>query len=382
MTASLLILGDFCLENSGTPVLSPELQNMMDDCDFVSVNLEGPVRCDAEPALKVGPHLMQDSETISLLRGWGVNMLALANNHIMDYGTEGLRETLLSTKEFICVGAGLNFDDVYSYTVREVSGIRIAFAAFSEAQFGVLLDEEGSFGGTGYSWIGHPQARHLIRRAREEADIVILQAHAGLESVHIPLPEWRSCYREFIDMGADIVIGHHPHVVQGQELYKGKYIYYSLGNMYMDRSFATKDQCAGGGVVVNISENNELKTQWVNIRSEKHQISIDKTSEAQASFEHATYILRDGQAYRREVAVICDQFWEKYYSRYYEKALNGFGIDVRFLGGLRFIKQIAKKVLPKYDDGHKENALMLIHNVQIESHRWVVQRALYKIVGS
>ena len=64
--------------------------------------------------------------------------------------------------------------------------------------------------------------------------MLIVQVHAGVELLDVPIPEWRAKYRQLIDLGADVVIAHHPHVMQGIEEYKGKLICYSLGNFYFD----------------------------------------------------------------------------------------------------------------------------------------------------
>jgi len=230
MPTKLIFLGDYCAAGVGNPTLAPDLHSMLSTADVVCVNLEAPtISREHRPSPKAGPSICQPASALETCKRWGVTHFVLANNHIMDYGVVGLHATLGQLNEENFFGAGLSFERAYRPCFLEAAGKRVALLAFAEAQFGVLQsnsDREAA----GYAWVDHPQARQAVRNARAESDFVIVQVHAGLEMVDLPLPEWRVRYREFIDLGADLVIGHHPHVIQGGECYKGKMIYYSLGN--------------------------------------------------------------------------------------------------------------------------------------------------------
>jgi len=375
MSAKLLFLGDFCIEGGGGPNLSSELLNMMRTSDVVSVNFEGPIRCNAEPFPKVGPALSQNALVASLLKSWGVNFVCLANNHIMDYGSSGIKHTLNILDDFQVIGAGNTLDEAYSSQIIDIRGISVAMLAFSEAQFGAYTDENYNDNvGGGYAWVGHPLARKAVQTAREEADYVIVQVHAGLEMVEIPLPEWRMCYRELIDLGADLVIGHHPHVIQGHELYNGKDIYYSIGNFFMDR-MTNSYGIQGGGVEVDVSDLG-VRTTFIPLKIEEGSVLIDMSDNARVQFDRATFILENCNEYRVKIDEVCEQYWELYYSKYYEFSLNGFGLKLSLSSLYRFTKSLIKNFFSTGKTNQSLKTLMLIHNTKIETHRWVVERAL------
>jgi poly-gamma-glutamate capsule biosynthesis protein CapA/YwtB (metallophosphatase superfamily) len=81
------------------------------------------------------------------------------------------------------------------------------------------------FDSIGCSWINHHRFNSIIKEAKTKVDYLIAITHAGLEMVDLPLPEWRDIYREMINMGCDAIVGGHPHVPQGYEIYNGKPIF-------------------------------------------------------------------------------------------------------------------------------------------------------------
>src|SRR5690606_3657601 len=116
----------------------------------------------------------------------------------------------------------------------EINGIKIGFFAGTSCDFSALKDKWTDKDKVGCSWINQIQVNNIIRTAKEQCDHLIILSHGGIEFMDVPLPEWRDRYRELIDLGADAVIGTHPHVPQGIEIYNKKPIFYSLGNFYFD----------------------------------------------------------------------------------------------------------------------------------------------------
>ena len=112
------------------------------------------------------------------------------------------------------IGAELSFDKAYDPLVVNIKGIKFGFINASEAQFGALTTNESE---SGYAWINHKRINETVIHLKEveSVDYIIFFAHAGLEHYDIPLIEWRNRYKELCDLGADCVIGSHPHVPQG-----------------------------------------------------------------------------------------------------------------------------------------------------------------------
>jgi len=199
-------------------------------CHTALANLEGPVlesaECEFAPRRKAGPALRHRTMPVFATHPF----VSLANNHMMDYGAEGLAatESALEGLGMEHVGAGGNEADARAPVVLESCGVRVAVIACCERQFGAAGPAE-----PGVAVLG-PWVFEAVRRARAAADAVIVSLHAGVEM--LPWPEaWR---REFckalIKAGADIVHGHHSHVPQAFEEYEGGLITYGLGNCIVD----------------------------------------------------------------------------------------------------------------------------------------------------
>jgi len=369
----LLFTGDLCLSNNNSPVLGDPISNLFASADIVCANFEAPlIQPGTKAAPKAGPSIHQTDQVLCLLEQCGITHLSLANNHIMDYGVSGLRYTLDKLNGYTIHGAGFSLEEAYRPIFHEKDGQRIALLAFGEAQFGALGMEP--FQQSGFAWVDAPLARQAVIKARQEADWVIVQIHAGLEMVDIPLPEWRERFREFIDLGADLVIGHHPHVLQGSETYKNKTIHYSLGNFYMDVMLKQANPGSGGLLEVVI-QGNELKSKLIPLKVTLAAIDIDCSDEAISYYQSLCTKIGVDSEYFSEINSICEEFWEEVYSGYYESATTGLGTTPNFLA----VRRIARRLLGfivRRQWNNEANELMLIHNIRIESHRWVVERAL------
>ncbi|MGE5357576.1 MAG: CapA family protein, partial [Bacteroidales bacterium] len=151
----------------------------------------------------------------------------LANNHVLDYGLDGLRETLdvLGEGGVLTVGAGLSGDEVFAPLTLTVNGTTIHVVNFSEGE-----DLTASDGGPGVFGWEIDRVAETVARCRKQGGVVIAIGHCGLEYIPYPPPYVVAAFRHIADAGAHAVIGHHPHVPQGIEWYDGTPIVYSLGN--------------------------------------------------------------------------------------------------------------------------------------------------------
>lgn len=372
----LIFTGDLCISGAIRPTLSDAVASLLNSADLVCVNVEAPfIDMGARPAPKAGPSIFQTDFALDLIKDCHATHVNLANNHIMDFGVAGLETTIRRLDGISILGAGLSYRSAYQASFFVHEGQRVGLLAFGEAQFGVLqseiLDQQA-----GFAWIDSPDARMAVLRAREQADWVIVQAHAGLEMVDIPLPEWRQRYREFIDLGADIVVGHHPHVCQGSECYKGRMIHYSLGNFYMDVMLQQLDPGSGSLLEVAI-EKGQLSSRLIPLRVTRERIDLDASDESYSIYQLRCTKLTDERTYIQEIDDICESYWIDIYSKYYESALTGVGTKPRKLSIFRVISRLLSLLfLQRWDERRHE--LMLIHNIRIETHRWVVARALSK----
>jgi len=248
--ASLAVTGDFMLargvaramRENGTLYPIEKVRNHLSAADLAFANLESPIGVKGSPLPGKQIWFQAAPEAIELLTAAGLDGVTVANNHIMDYDEESFLETLdmLQQAGIPWTGGGRNLAEARRPLVLEARGVRIAFLGYSEfADLFFSWDYPRSFAANddrpGVPAIREDWLAEDIRQAREAADVVAVALHWGVEFVNYPTAEQQRLARYMVDQGADLVLGYHPHAIQGFELYKGKLIAYSLGNFIMDR---------------------------------------------------------------------------------------------------------------------------------------------------
>jgi poly-gamma-glutamate capsule biosynthesis protein CapA/YwtB (metallophosphatase superfamily) len=180
-----------------------------------------------------------DPGTEIALKNAGFTIMSLANNHIPDFGEKGILDTMqyLEQAGIKHVGAGANLEEASRPKYIEKNGLVLAFLAFNDSDVvpGYYGADENS---PGTALMDIELMTQRVREAKENADHVIVNMHSGTEYVPNPNDRQVNFARAAIDAGAEIVIGHHPHVVQSAEIYQGKYIFYSLGNFVFDQMWS------------------------------------------------------------------------------------------------------------------------------------------------
>jgi len=236
MKVNIFICGDIVntKKDSGL-IISTELEKIIKSADFSICNFEAPIENAGSSIVKSGPHIRQKKATLLGLKKQGFDLIQLANNHMMDFGEDALKETVTQASKvgLETVGAGLNYQNAYTPLIKKINGITFGIINACEAQFGVL-DYSKDKNSSGYAWINHNQIDKNVLELKKLCDFILVLSHAGLENYSIPQKEWRERYRHLCDLGADIIIGTHPHVPQGYEEYNNSFIFYSLGNFYFD----------------------------------------------------------------------------------------------------------------------------------------------------
>lgn len=168
----------------------------------------------------------------------GIDVVTLANNHILDYGLEGLNNTItiLDSIGILHCGAGMSKADAQEPAIFETNGHRIAVFGYSMT-FPKEFWATDSTGGTNYPY--DKNLKRNLQKYNSLVDLTVVTFHWGKELSHIPKGYQKRVAHRCIDLGADLVLGHHPHVLQGFEIYKNRLIAYSLGN-YAFSSYSTK----------------------------------------------------------------------------------------------------------------------------------------------
>jgi len=205
--------------------------------DVTVANLETPVAVKGTPETNKEYVYNSPPEAIPAMKAAGVDLVNLANNHSMDQGESGLVDTMKILEEngIAYVGAGSDADRAYAPVLLERNGVKIAFFGFSR-----VIPEVSWYAGKNKPGVAATydptKAVEAIRAVREQADLIVVVAHWGKEKTDYPVDHQKTLARAYIEAGADLVVGGHPHVLQGFESYRGKWIAYSLGNFVFTRS--------------------------------------------------------------------------------------------------------------------------------------------------
>jgi len=192
--------------------------------------------------------------TIKFFIDSNLKAVAIANNHTMDYGPKALVRMmeLLNQNNIINFGGGKNISEAFMAKYSIIKGVKFAFISVNaiENEFTIA-----KFNDAGTAYFSFNNLQKEIIDAKNNADIVIVMPHWGEE--HNPQFNsfQKSSAHKFIDWGADIILGNHPHIVQGNEIYKGKYIFYSLGNFIASGFYGNKD--SSQGEIINFDINNK-----------------------------------------------------------------------------------------------------------------------------
>lgn len=195
--------------------------------DLNIVNVECLIGDAGEPITKSGPHLKTTKKAVESLTEANFHVGTLANNHIMDFGEDGLLHTMeyLKTRGLDLIGAGATHEEATKPYISTIKGTKVAVINCAEGEFSRSID-----GGPGVYGLEDEQLDRQIRDLKTSCDVVIVIFHGGREYAPTPPPYIVQSLRRAVKAGADAVIGHHPHVPQGIEIYKGVPIAYSLGN--------------------------------------------------------------------------------------------------------------------------------------------------------
>jgi len=263
---SILFLGDVMLsrgvayqitKNNDLYYSFRNIQLLLQQNDFVFANFESPLI--NGPEIHSGEtNFRVDENMVPILKELNFSILSLANNHMLDFGQKGLLNTLkiLDENKIQYVGAGQNYQEAHQYKILEKNGIKFAFLAYNDSDV-VPKTDEAAESRPDTALMDVEALKKDVARARAAADFIIVSMHSGTEYQERPNSRQIEFGHAAIDAGADLVIGHHPHVVQKVEKYKNGYIFYSLGNFIFDQMWSEKTK-EGAAIQISFSKN-EIK---------------------------------------------------------------------------------------------------------------------------
>lgn len=233
------------IDQKGLPFIFQDVENRLKEADFVTGNFENPV-LDSEKDFEKQDkniHLFAKSDILPSLKELNFTVLNLANNHAMDYQQEGLMHTLeeFSKVDIDYVGAGINRKEATDIHYKTVNDVKIATLGISDVFVANSVATKTEAG------IASARPSRFIPRigdASRNADLTIVHVHWGEEYDTLPSERQRELAKAMANAGADIIIGHHPHVLQPVEIIDDTVVFYSLGNFVFDQGWSNTRETA------------------------------------------------------------------------------------------------------------------------------------------
>lgn len=212
-----------------------QITPLLQQADITVGNIESAIGDTGTPAAK-SYTFRAPPEAANVLALAGFDIVSLANNHALDYGPEALRQgmELLERNRITPVGAGANAGAAHAPAITQINGLTLAFLGYLHVPVESRGFDTETWTATvntpGLAWAQPEQIMADVTAVQSQADVVIVLLHSGYEYVEAPSPPQIAAAHAAIDAGADLVIGHHAHILQGVEFYKDGVIVYGLGN--------------------------------------------------------------------------------------------------------------------------------------------------------
>ena len=338
MKTTILIGGDTCpvgrnedmFRRGDAQSLLGDLLPEFERADLSIVNLECPLIERESPTEKCGPSLSAPMACVNGLKAMGVDVVGLANNHIMDHDAQGLRTTIKALQEqgIAHVGAGENIEEARRILVREVNGIRIGILAVAEHEFGIASKTE-----PGANPIGVIDFVRNINTHRSEYDELIVLVHGGNEYYPYPRPGLMKMCRFYVEQGASAVICQHSHCVGCMETYQGSPIIYGQGNFLFDFPSKQAGWCEGMLICLEIDNIGNFETRLIPYRQADGQsgacrMMANEESNWQSAFDRRSRHLASPQMVEEKWHTFCRDN-----KRYYLHNIHGKPGILRRLAG-------------------------------------------------
>lgn len=286
-TGDVVFSGYFANMESQSSVLDEKIVSFLSDTDHCICDIEGPIISGQEITHKVAIRSLP--QIYGFLKRINGDILCLGNNHILDYGNKGLCETLEFSKKnhLQTIGAGKNIDDASKELIlsNEVGLLSIRY--FNKHDRATRL-ESGCL-----IWDEDEIIKERIKTIKKNCRWCVLVIHGGNEFCPMPFPDVRKRYLKFLEWGADIIVGHHPHVVQNYEILGEKIIFYSIGNFVFDDEYMRTQQEAKIGILLKIDfqDDGYLWTHLpICIDGDSHKISETEKPAIFRDIQEAEYI--------------------------------------------------------------------------------------------
>lgn len=311
-------------------IIDEKLLNCIRKADFRIFNLEVPLTDELRPVLKDGPNLFSPVSAIKGIKRLNPDVLAIANNHILDQDEQGLLQTIsqLDKNGIKHVGADSNLEKAVIPLILEKDGIKVGIYACAEHEFSIA--GEKSAGANPFDPLESPDH---ISALKGQSDFVIVLHHGGKEHYRYPSPGLRKVCRKMVDKGADLVVCQHSHCIGAYERYEKATIVYGQGNFLFDRN---NNEFWKTGLLLKVTFDDVMSVDFVPFIKKENGVELadnEVAKEVIDTFLHRSeQILKPGFV-ESEFERFCDEN-----GQYYMAVFAGMGKIIRnvdkLLGGI------------------------------------------------
>lgn len=352
------------IEGDGRSLVGDELYNLLRLADYRIFNLEVPLANDENPINKWGPNLIASTETVAGYVSLGVNLLTLANNHIMDQAEQGMCSTIETLKKanISFLGAGESLQEAQKPFVFEFGLKKIGIYVCAEHEFSIA--EEAKAGANPFDplWsLDH------VATLKGQVDYVIVLYHGGKEYYRYPSPHLQKVCRRLVDKGADLVVCQHSHCIGCEEKWGKGTIVYGQGNFLFDCDTNEESQTS---LLIKINDNFDIS--YIPLRKNNETVRMAEETDGKnilSDFEkRGKEIRQDGflsESYKR----LADEQFKRYIMGFYGKRGLLFRAVDKCSG--RLLSRLLMK--RKYC---KENRLEILNYVDCEAHSELLRKGL------
>lgn len=377
MKKEYVIIGaDFApIENDGIrvvqgrqeEVLDPNVAKLISEASFSVFNMEAPIEYEEMvPLKKDGPRLCIPAGAERMYQQLGVDLLLLANNHIMDWGENGLFHLMKKLKDMgvAYVGAGENKETADQAFYKELNGKKVGFYAVAEKEFSIA--EEDAAGANGY----YPGLTNMrIQEIKKECDFLIVFYHGGRELYQYPSPDQQEKCRDMVNYGADIVICQHSHCVGAREYYQNGEIYYGQGNFVFGEPDAKVCEYS---MLLKISVDDKLITEMIPVRRIDKKLRFLVDDEVSIFEENISKLNKD---------ITKDNFVKENYQKLSLEAIAPY--LYQFAGwplwAIRMDKLFHRRLIKGVFKRNERRLLFLQNVLQCDAHREIVLEGLKQL---
>lgn len=345
-------------------LIGNDMMNILCNASYRIFNLEVPLTDTSSPIQKYGPGLIAPTSVINGIKLLGVNLLTLANNHIMDHGVQGLTSTIhaLENADITYIGAGFRKEEAQEPRFFSVNNIRYGVYACAEHEFSIA--EEDKPGANPFDPL---ESLDHIAQIKTQCDYMIVLYHGGKEHYRYPSPNLQKVCRKIVEKGADLVVCQHSHCIGCNEKYKNGTIVYGQGNFLFNKG---ENECWNTSLLINLDESGSVS--FIPYIRQEHGIRLAKGREADEiinSFEKRSEEIQEAGFVEKKYREFADQNLPGYILFFLGINNNKVYRIINKLSGQRLRKLIVERVM-------HSRGLGIRSYIECEAHRELLLKGL------